>query len=145
MVKHCTRSFFVFKILKSNCWEGRWGFLITSNQKSVNTHKKALRACWWKQSVPRSLPSKLVIMVYGSDHNKSSVRVHDVYKLSLALSTFTFSLVQLLSHVRLFVTPWTAACQASRSITNSRQTHVHRFGDAIQPSYPRSSPFSSCL
>ena len=28
--------------------------------------------------------------------------------------------VQLLSHVRLFVTPWTAACQASLSITNSR-------------------------
>ena len=27
------------------------------------------------------------------------------------------SSVQLLSHVRLFVTPWTAACQASLSIT----------------------------
>ena len=30
-----------------------------------------------------------------------------------------FSSVQLLSHVWLFVTPWTAACQASLSITNS--------------------------
>ena len=30
-----------------------------------------------------------------------------------------FSSVQLLSLVRLFVTPWTAACQASLSITNS--------------------------
>ena len=29
------------------------------------------------------------------------------------------SSVQSLSHVRLFVTPWTAACQASLSITNS--------------------------
>ena len=29
-------------------------------------------------------------------------------------------LIQLLSHVRLFVTPWTAACQASLSITNSQ-------------------------
>ena len=28
--------------------------------------------------------------------------------------------VQSLSHVRLFVTPWTAACQASLSITNSQ-------------------------
>ena len=28
--------------------------------------------------------------------------------------------VQSFSHVRLFVTPWTAACQASLSITNSR-------------------------
>ena len=31
-----------------------------------------------------------------------------------------FSSVQLLSYVRLFVTPWTAACLASLSITNSR-------------------------
>ena len=31
-----------------------------------------------------------------------------------------FSSVQSLSHVRLFVTPWTAAHQASLSITNSR-------------------------
>ncbi|CAM9950204.1 unnamed protein product [Rangifer tarandus platyrhynchus] len=38
-----------------------------------------------------------------------------------------FSSVQLLSHIRLFVTPWTAACQASLSITNSKftQTDVH--------------------
>ena len=33
-----------------------------------------------------------------------------------------FSSVQSLSHVRLFVTPWTAACQASLSITNSRSS-----------------------
>ena len=31
-----------------------------------------------------------------------------------------FSSVQLLSHVRLFATPWTAICQASLSITNSQ-------------------------
>ena len=30
-----------------------------------------------------------------------------------------FSLFQLLSHIRLFVTPWTTVCQASLSITNS--------------------------
>ena len=35
------------------------------------------------------------------------------------LSTCHHSLVQLLSHVRLFVTPWTAARQAFLSITNS--------------------------
>ena len=33
--------------------------------------------------------------------------------------TISFSSVQLLSHVRLFATPWTAARQASLSITNS--------------------------
>ena len=31
-----------------------------------------------------------------------------------------FSLVQLLSRVRFFVTPWTATCQAALSITNSQ-------------------------
>ena len=42
----------------------------------------------------------------------------------------------------LFVTPWTAAHQASLSITNSQlaQTHVHQIGDTIQPSHPLSSP-----
>ena len=46
------------------------------------------------------------------------------------------------SHVRLFVTPWTAACQASLSITNSQftQTQLHWVGDAIQPSHPLSLP-----
>ena len=34
--------------------------------------------------------------------------------------TATFTSVQLLSCVQLFVTPWTAACQASLSITNSQ-------------------------
>ena len=31
-----------------------------------------------------------------------------------------FSSVQSLSHIRLFATPWTAACQASLSITNTQ-------------------------
>ena len=34
--------------------------------------------------------------------------------------TFKFSSVQSLSHVRLFATPWTTACQVSLSISNSR-------------------------
>ena len=46
-----------------------------------------------------------------------------------------FSSVQSLSCVWHFATPWTAACQASLFIT-----HVHKVGDAIQPSHPLSSP-----
>ena len=44
------------------------------------------------------------------------------------------------SHDWLFATPWTAAHQASLSITKLTQTHVHQVGDAIQPSHPLSSP-----
>ena len=53
-----------------------------------------------------------------------------------------FSSIQSLSCVWLFATPWTAACEASRWITNSQftQTHVHWICDAIQQSHPLSSP-----
>ena len=51
--------------------------------------------------------------------------------------------VQSLSHVQLFATPWTAAHQAPLSFTISPSLHklnVHWVGDAIQPSLPLSSP-----
>ena len=51
--------------------------------------------------------------------------------------------VQLLTHVRLFATLWTAVQKASLSITNTpelAQSHVHPVSDAIQPSQPLSSP-----
>ena len=59
--------------------------------------------------------------------------------LMLKLKLQSFSSVQLLSRVWLFMTPWTAACQASLSISNS-WTHVHQVSDAIQPSHPLLSP-----
>ena len=68
----------------------------------------------------------------------------------LNLRTFipTHLSVQLLSHVRLFETPWTAAHQASLSVTNSWNLLT---GDAIQPYplilaiFPSIIPFSSYL
>ena len=51
-----------------------------------------------------------------------------------------FSSVQLLSCVRLFAIPWTAACQATLSILELAETHVHRVSDTIQPSHPLLSP-----
>ena len=58
------------------------------------------------------------------------------------LSTSHDHLVQLLSRVRLFATPWTAAYQASLSITKSWNLLkvIHSVGDAIQSSHPLSSP-----
>ena len=45
-----------------------------------------------------------------------------------------FSLVQFLSRVRLFATPWTAACQASLSITNSRSPPKPMSIESVMPS-----------
>ena len=55
--------------------------------------------------------------------------------------------VQLLSCVQLFATPWTAACQASRSITNSQcSLKLMSLGWWSHPTISSSViPFSSCL
>ena len=62
-----------------------------------------------------------------------------MYTLILLIIMKNTSSVQSFSRVWLFATPWTTACQASLSITNSRelaQTHFHQVGGAIQPSHP---------
>ena len=51
---------------------------------------------------------------------KGMVRFRWEWQLWMRLPSPQFSSVKLLSHVRLFVTPWTIAHQASLSITNSR-------------------------
>ena len=60
--------------------------------------------------------------------------------------TIQFSSVQSLSHVRLFVTPWTAACQASLSITNSQNSLKLTNIELVMPSncLILCCPFSSC-
>ena len=49
-------------------------------------------------------------------------------------SLVQFSSVQLLHHVLLFVTPWTAACQASLSITNSQSPPKPMSIESMMPS-----------
>ena len=50
------------------------------------------------------------------------------------LNGFQFSSVQLLSHVRLFATPWIAAPQASLSITNFRSSLRLMSIESVMPS-----------
>ena len=59
-------------------------------------------------------PGHLVSTTQGHLMSVSPLSSFDTLKYPL------FSSVQLLSCVRLFATPWTAACKASLSITNSR-------------------------
>ena len=57
-----------------------------------------------------------------------------LFRWLILFATFQFSLVQLLNHVGIFVTPWTAACQASLSITNSRSLHKLISIESVMPS-----------
>ena len=80
-----------------------------------------------------------LFLLLNRNHYESCLSQSSHY-FRLSLPIFS---VQSLSRVRLFATPWIAARHASLFITNSReftQTHIHRVGDAIQPSHPLSSP-----
>ena len=56
------------------------------------------------------------------------------YNWHITLVIDFFSSVQLLSRVRLFVTPWVAARQASLSITNSQSSLKLTFIELVMPS-----------
>ena len=94
---------------------------------------------WWKQHCFHLLD--IEYNATFSMDRQISFWFFGVYTTGISLSV-QFNSVQLLSHVRRFATPWTAACQASWSIQlpESTQTHVHCIGNAIHPSHPLPSP-----
>ena len=55
-------------------------------------------------------------------------------KINMNIGSIQFSSVQSLSRVWLFATPWTVACQASLSITNSRSLLKPMSIDSVMPS-----------
>ena len=59
---------------------------------------------------------------------------HSIIIMTLQYYKTIFSSVQSLSHVRLFVTPWIAARQASLSITNSRSLPKLKSIESVMPS-----------
>ena len=83
----------------------------------------------------------LLATIYLGPQNQSSSHLHDHSDMSVSQS------VQSLSRVRLFVTPWTAAHQASRSITDSQRLPKLMPMDSVMHSNHLIlyCPFSSCL
>ena len=65
------------------------------------------------------VPDSAVFSVFEETQNKDDCLRERLYLLLPGVSSVQFSSVQLLSRVQLFATPWTAACLASLSITNS--------------------------
>ena len=76
--------------------------------------------------------------------------------MSVCISSVQFNSIQSLSRVWLFATPWTAACQASLSITNSQSPPKPMSIESVMPSShlilcctfsscPQSFPASGCL
>ena len=99
----------------------------TSAQHHIGKAPPSLQFLPWEKENPgwtSSLPSTAgyflgdPLKYHITGITKESEELRREAKLTIS-STQIFSSVQSLSHVRLFTTPWTAACQASLSITNS--------------------------
>ena len=121
--------------MQSNCPQGRWRVGRWDGTARVNlevtTHgrvnqKNRLRI-WWVQFNSAFAP-KAPTQAFGFRQMTLTPRT------SMSHLPVQFSSVQSLSHVRLFVTTWTAARQASLSITNSRNMHKLVSIESVMPS-----------
>ena len=83
---------------------------------SINPKRSSLGINEWK--IPDLLLFHLLKSPSCSDL-RLPLSIAKIFHFSSSVSQCSSPSVQSLSHVRLFVTPWTAACQASLSITNS--------------------------
>ena len=88
----------------------------------------------------------MVLSTYtmSCDHYYYGVLEHFI---TLEKTPYTFSSIQLLSHVQLFVTPWTAARQASLPVTNSQSLLKLTSIKSVMPSnhFIFCHPLLSCL
>ena len=95
---------------------------------------------YWRYNVFITLKKSTNLLFLDCEIFRSRNCVSFLFVFSLVLYT---SSVQLLSSVQLFANPWTAAHQASLSITNSwsllKLMSIDCVSDAVQPS-PLSSP-----
>ena len=74
---------------------------------------------------------RIVARLQWFDTYKTHTKMTDICIISISVQ---FSSVQLLSHVQLFETPWTAAHQASLSITNSWSLLKLMYIESVMPS-----------
>ena len=117
-------------------------------QKTKTSQNKQAKRNWgsqiwhgyWYQTI-KQYGNRLISSKYSSRSGLDSQKEMDYWRATM-IDIFSQS-VQSLNRVRLFVTPWIAACQASLSITNSRSLLKLMSIEsvmAIQPSHPLSSP-----
>ena len=132
--------------VSKDTWNNRQVWPWSKNWSRAKANRVLPRECTnytnqWKHPFPTIQEITLHIHV-----TKWSIPKSDwLHSLQLKMERlYHISSVQLLSHVRLFATPWTAARQASLSITNS-QSLLSPLSRWCHPTISSSViPFSSC-
>ena len=108
-------------LLQMALFHSFYGWVVFHCLYGIYTHLYPF-ICWWK-NVP-------LLKKYTLNY----LRGKGAQGLWLILRWFQFSSVQSLSRVRLFATPWTAARQASLSITNSQSPSKPMSIESVMPS-----------
>ena len=94
----------------------------------------------WKDPLAKHLATESSVLAGGPPWTEEPSRLQSMgwqraaHDWVTKHSTCQFSSVQSLSHVRIFVTPWTAARQASLSITNSQSSFKLMSIESVKPS-----------
>ena len=111
--------------------------VLTSN-KTSNRPFTTIISLQLKQNKTNSSTPKRKNVIKSKTNNKLAFWNYQsmflVYLIFFWTHKTSFSSVQLLSHVRLFATPWIAAHQASLSITNSRSLLKLMSIESLMPS-----------
>ena len=74
------------------------------------------------------------VILFNDIHWMRKNNTAKLFQSGLCTTGSQFNSVQSLSCVRLFATPWIAACQASLSITNSRTSFIFTSIESVMPS-----------
>ena len=124
-------------IIYSN-WKFEFSFVLahTFDQSLTIIQETWVWSLDWENPLEKEMTTHSGILVWKNSMDRGAWRVtaHGVAKTQTWLSTQAFSSVQSLSCVQLFVIPWTAACQASLSITNSRSLLRFMSIELVMPS-----------
>ena len=99
-------------------WSKYWSFNFSISPSNEYSGLISLETDWFD-----------LLVLQGTDSQESSPAPQFE-----SINKHQFSSIQSLSHIWLFVTPWTAACQASLSITNSRSLSKLMSIESVMPS-----------
>ena len=102
---------------------------------------------WYHPNGRKQRGTKSLLIKVKEESEKAGLKLNiqkTKFMASSSINSWQMSSVQMLSRVQLFATPWTAACEASLSITNSWSWLKLMSIKSVMPSnhlIPLSSPF----
>ena len=108
-------------------------FYVSRNSKDISETRLESKVESIMRKNQRSIRRMRCFLICNRE-NINQIIIFNYRSYYFIYSLFQFSLVQSLSRIQLFATPWITACQASLSITNSRSSPKLMSIESVMPS-----------